>query len=111
MEPGHEVLPAGDEGDGPKGAWFTGRARPAPVGDPLPGRGGRPLPSSSAARGPGGLYVRARPCGTRLTESWEMLPGVERFGQRFGDGAAAQVHDRYLTAQRGIAASGDQAGR
>jgi hypothetical protein len=35
-----------------------------------------------------------------------MLPGgLERFGQRFGDGAAAQVRDRYETARRGIAAT------
>ena len=103
-----------DEGDGPKvGAWFTGRNE-APGRDPWETRCQVVAadPGKEFAFIVGGTWARwgytFAPVagGTEVTESWEMLPGgLERFGQRFGDGAAAQVHDRYQTAQRGIAAT------
>jgi hypothetical protein len=41
--------------------------------------------------------------GTRVTESWELLPdGVTRFHNRFGSDAPAQIADRTLAARNGI---------
>jgi hypothetical protein len=113
-----------DEGDAPTiggpvtgvpmvGAWFTGRNE-APGRDPWETRCQVVAadPGREFAFIVGGTWVRwgytfaEVPGGTEVTESWEMLPGgLERFGQRFGDGAAAQVRDRYETARRGIAAT------
>jgi hypothetical protein len=44
--------------------------------------------------------------GTLVTESWEMLPdGLRRFGERYGDDAAAQLADRFEAARTGIPAT------
>jgi hypothetical protein len=44
--------------------------------------------------------------GTRVTESWEILPaGVASFGERFGAEAPAQIADRTEAARQGIAAT------
>jgi len=41
--------------------------------------------------------------GTRVTESWNALPGIlAMFKERFGDGADAQLQDRYELARTGI---------
>ena len=103
-----------DEGDGPAvGAWFTGRNE-APGRDPWETRCQVVAadPGREFAFAVGGAWARwgyaFAPVsgGTEVTESWEMLPGgLERFRQRFGDEAAAQVEDRYQTARRGIAAT------
>lgn len=103
-----------DEGDGPAvGAWFTGRNE-APGRDPWETRSQVVAadPGKEFAFQVGGSWARwgytFTPVegGTEVTESWEMLPGgLERFGQRYGDGAAEQVHNRYETAVAGIAAT------
>jgi hypothetical protein len=103
-----------DEGDGPApGAWFTGHNEAA-------GRDPWETHCQVVAADPGqefafvvgGTWVRwgysfaPASGGTEVTESWEMLPGgLERFDQRFGADAAAQVADRYQTACQGIAAT------
>jgi len=44
--------------------------------------------------------------GTRLTESWELLPaGIAGFGERFGADADAQIEIRYAAAKSGIPAT------
>ena len=44
--------------------------------------------------------------GTRVTESWEFLPaGIDRFRQRFGDDAEAQIALRTEDAHGGIPAT------
>lgn len=41
--------------------------------------------------------------GTRVTESWNALPGLlAMFQERFGDGADAQLDERYQLARSGI---------
>jgi hypothetical protein len=41
--------------------------------------------------------------GTEVSESWEFLPdGIKRFGERFGDGASAQIAERTEIARQGI---------
>ncbi|MGH9104642.1 MAG: SRPBCC family protein [Acidimicrobiales bacterium] len=41
--------------------------------------------------------------GTKLTESWEVLPaGIASFKERYGEDADAQVAERRETAERGI---------
>lgn len=41
--------------------------------------------------------------GTKLTESWEFLPGgIARFRDRYGDDAPAQIADRTEAAHKGI---------
>jgi hypothetical protein len=103
-----------DEGDGPAvGAWFTGRNE-APGRDPWENR------SQVVAADPGkefafqvggfgtrwGYTFTPVEGGTEVTESWEMTSGaLERFGQRYGDGAAEQVRIRFETAVDGIAAT------
>ena len=99
-----------DEGDGPRpGAWFTGR-------NELPERTWETRSRVVAAdRGREfafvvrGSWVRwgytFTPVegGTQVTESWEFLPaGIERFYNRFGEDAEAQIADRTEGARRGI---------
>ncbi len=102
-----------DEGDGPReGAWFTGR-------NELPERTWETRsqvvaadPGREFAFVVGGSWVRwgytfaAVDGGTRVTESWEFLPGgIAVFEERFGEDAAAQIADRSEAAQRGIPAT------
>ena len=99
-----------DEGAGPEvGAWFTGR-------NELPERTWETHCQVVAAdRGHefafvvGGIWTRwgyrFAPVseGTELTESWEFLPaGMDMFAERFGDGAAEQLANRYELARAGI---------
>lgn len=99
-----------DEGDGPReGAWFTGR-------NETPDRTWETRSRVEVAqRGReftfvvGGTWTRWRysltptPDATLLSESWEFLPGgIERFAERFGDDASAQIADRAQAARRGI---------
>ena len=102
-----------DEGDGPRvGAWFTGR-------NEVPGRVWETRSQVVAAeRGRefafavGGAWVRwgytfrSVEGGTEITESWEFLPaGIERFHERYGDDAEAQIADRVASAHTGIPAT------
>lgn len=99
-----------DEGDGPReGAWFTGR-------NETPERTWETRSQVVVAqRGVefaflvGGLWTRwgftFTPVegGTELTESWDFLEaGHERFVERFGDEAEAQIADRTAAAHNGI---------
>ena len=99
-----------DEGGGPRvGAWFTGR-------NETPDRTWETRSEVAVAdRGRefafvvGGSFVRwgytFNPVegGTEVTESWEMLPGgITAFGERFGDGAEAQIAERAEAARTGI---------
>ena len=99
-----------DEGGGPRvGAWFTGR-------NETPDRTWQTRSEVAVAdRGRefafvvGGSFVRwgytFNPVegGTEVTESWEMLPGgITAFGERFGDGAEAQIAERAEAARSGI---------
>jgi Polyketide cyclase / dehydrase and lipid transport len=103
-----------DDGAGPSvGAWFTGR-------NELPGRDPWETRSQvvAASRGAefafvvGGTWTRwgyafaPAADGTLVTESWEMLPaGLDRFGERYGAEAAAQVANRFEAARTGIPAT------
>ena len=103
-----------DEEAGPAvGAWFTGR-------NELAGRDPWETRSQVVAASPaeefafmvGGAWARwgytVAPTdgGTLVTESWEMTPaGVERFGERYGPDAAAQVANRSEAARTGIPAT------
>jgi hypothetical protein len=99
-----------DEGDGPRvGAWFTGRnEEPNRIWETR---------SQITAADPGrefgwqvgGSWVRwtytfqADGDGTRLTESWQVLPaGIERFRQNYGDQAETQLAQRSAAALDGI---------
>jgi Polyketide cyclase / dehydrase and lipid transport len=99
-----------DDGDGPRvGAWFTGR-------NELPGRTWETRSLVvTADRGReftwivGGAWVRwgytFAPVdgGTKVTESWEFLPGgITRFHDRYGDDAENQIAERTEAARRGI---------
>jgi hypothetical protein len=99
-----------DEGESPRaGAWFTGR-------NELPERVWETRSQvETAERGReftfvvGGAWVRwsytFRPVdeGTQVTESWEFLPaGIDRFHERFGDDAQAQIDSRTEAARAGI---------
>ena len=101
-----------DEGGGPHvGAWFTGR-------NELPGQMWETRCEVVAAE-PGrefAFVVRGTvrwgygfdPIGggTRVTESWEILPeGVTAFTERYGDGAVSQMAARQADAEQNIAAS------
>lgn len=91
------------------GAWFTGR-------NELPTRSWETRSQVVAAeRGRefawvvGGKYVRwgftltPSDAGIVLSESWEFLPeGITMFGEKFGDGADAQIADRTEQALDGI---------
>jgi hypothetical protein len=102
-----------DDGDGPRvGAWFTGR-------NELPGRTWETRSEVVAAdRGHefafvvGGAYVRwgysfeAVDGGTRITESWLVLPAcVAVFEERYGDDVEAQIAWRADLARSGIPAT------
>ncbi len=102
-----------DDGAGPEvGAWFTGR-------NETPERTWETRSQVVAAhRGRefaflvGGAWVRwgfvfsPTGDGTDLTETWEFLPaGIERFHERFGDDALAQIEDRTQAAHQGIPAT------
>jgi len=99
-----------DDGDGPRvGAHFTGR-------NVLPERTWETrseVVAADAGRefawvvGPRiarwGYSFRGVDDGTEVVESWEFLPeGEDVFVERFGDGAAAQIADRYEKAVAGI---------
>ena len=100
-----------DDGSGPAvGAWFTGR-------NELAGRDPWETRSRVVAASPGeefafmvggtlarwGYTFTQVEGGTRVTESWEMRPaGIERFEERYGPDAAAQVHNRFEAARTGI---------
>jgi len=102
-----------DEGAGPTvGAWFTGR-------NVLPDRTWETKSEVVAAdRGNefafvvGGTLTRwgytFEPVdgGTRVTESWNALPGiVAMLEERFGDNADAALEERYQLARTGIPAT------
>jgi len=102
-----------DEGTGPRvGGWFTGR-------NEVTGRSWETRSQVVAAdRGRefafvvGGAYVRwgftmePVPEGTRLTESWRLLPdGVAMFHERWGDDADARIVERTRQAHEGIPAT------
>ncbi|HEY5359706.1 MAG TPA: SRPBCC family protein [Streptosporangiaceae bacterium] len=94
------------------GAWFTGR-------NEVPGRTWETRSQVVAAdRGRefafavGGAWVRwgytFTPVdgGTKVTESWEFLPaGIDRFHDRYGADAPAQIADRIENARTGIPAT------
>ncbi|KNC13469.1 polyketide cyclase [Arthrobacter sp. RIT-PI-e] len=96
------------------GAWFTGR-------NEVPGRTWETRSQVVAAeRGRefawvvGGRYVRwgfsLAPADARtdtvLTESWDFLPaGIAMFGEKYGDGAPAQIAERTRQALDGIPAT------
>jgi Polyketide cyclase / dehydrase and lipid transport len=100
-----------DDGSGPAvGAWFTGR-------NELVGRDPWETRSQVVAASPGeefafmvggtlarwGYTFTQVDGGTRVTESWEMRPaGIERFKERYGPDAAAQVRNRFEAARTGI---------
>lgn len=99
-----------DEGAGPSvGSWFTGR-------NETPSRTWETRSQVVVADRPrefgwvvGEGLVEWRYTfapvdgGTRVTESWEFLPaGIERFHQRYGDDAEAQIADRAQQAHAGI---------
>lgn len=99
-----------DEGGGPRvGAWFTGR-------NETPERTWETR-SQVVAADPGREFAwevndgwvywgyRLEPVdgGTRLTESWELLPkGVNGFRERFGATADAEIDKRREAARTGI---------
>ena len=99
-----------DAGGGPRvGAWFTGRNETSERTwetrcEVVVAERGREF-----AFVVGGSWVRwgytFTPVGerTEVTESWEFLPdGIKRFGERFGDGASAQIAERTEAAHQGI---------
>ena len=99
-----------DEGTGPAvGAWFTGRNElpertwetrsEVVVADR--GREFAFIVNGSSTRW--GYLFSAVDGGTRVTESWEFLPGgVAMFEERFGADAEAQIANRLELAQKGI---------
>jgi len=103
-----------DDDDGPRvGAWFTGHNE-SPERDPWETRSQvvAASPGSEFAFAVGGTWARwgytfVRVAdGTRVTESWEVLPdGVARFTDRFGEQAQAQLANRYEAARTGIPAT------
>ncbi|UXA20923.1 SRPBCC family protein [Mycobacterium sp. SMC-4] len=102
-----------DEGAGPQvGAWFTGR-------NETPERIWETRCQVVAAE-PGrvfawevndgwvywGYHLEPDGAGTRLTESWALLPkGVDGFGERFGESADAEIAKRVDAARIGIPAT------
>jgi len=101
-----------DDGHGPSiGGWFTGR-------NELPDETWETRCQVVAAE-PGrefafvvrgtvrwGYSFAAADGGTKVTESWEILPdGVAAFGERYGADAAAQMAARQADASENIAAS------
>ncbi|VEG39174.1 Polyketide cyclase / dehydrase and lipid transport [Mycolicibacterium flavescens] len=102
-----------DDGDGPRvGAWFTGR-------NETPERTWETRSQVVAAE-PGrefawevndgwvywGYSFEPADGGTRLTESWELLPkGVAGFRERFGETADAEIDKRREAARTGIPAT------
>jgi hypothetical protein len=102
-----------DEGSGPEvGAWFTGRNElpertwetrsEVVVADR--GREFAFIVNGSWTRW--GYVFTPVDGGTQLTESWEFLPGgIAMFDERFGDGAEAQITDRFELARKGIPAT------
>lgn len=99
-----------DEGDGPwVGGRFTGRNQTpdrtwetrSEVVVAEPGREFAFVVGESAVRW---TYIcTTAEGGTQLTESWEFLPaGIDRFHERFGADAEAQIADRAEAARTGI---------
>ncbi|MCV7368509.1 SRPBCC family protein [Mycolicibacterium duvalii] len=102
-----------DDGDGPRvGAWFTGL-------NETPERTWETRSQVVAAE-PGrafawevnhgwvywGYRLEADGAGTRLTESWALLPkGVDGFRERFGASADAEIAKRVEAARTGIPAT------
>jgi len=103
-----------DDGDGPRaGGWFTGR-NVTPGRDPWETRSQvvAAAPGKEFAFAVGGVWARwgytFAPVaeGTRVTESWEVLPaGVTRFEERFGADAGRQLANRFEAARTGIPAT------
>ena len=103
-----------DDGAGPRaGAWFTGRNE-TPGRDPWETRSRvvAAAPGKEFAFAVGGVWARwgytFAPVaeGTRVTESWEVLPaGVTRFEERFGADAGRQLANRFEAARTGIPAT------
>ncbi|MEX2289247.1 MAG: SRPBCC family protein [Mycobacteriales bacterium] len=99
-----------DEGDGPwVGGRFTGRNSTPDRTWETRSEVVTAEPGREFAFVVGESYVRwAYTCvpaegGTRLTESWEFLPaGIDRFHERFGADAEAQIADRTEAARTGI---------
>ena len=102
-----------DDGEGPHvGAWFTGRNQNAErtwetrsqVVAADPGREFAWEVNDGWVRW--GYTFEPEHGGTRLTESWELLPaGIAGFGERFGADADAQIEIRYAAAKSGIPAT------
>lgn len=102
-----------DDGDGPRvGAWFTGR-------NETPERTWETR-SQVVAADPGRMFAwevndgwvywgytfEPAGSGTRLTESWELLPnGIAGFHERFGETAEAEIQKRREAARTGIPAT------
>lgn len=99
-----------DEGDGPwVGGRFTGRNQTPDRTWETRSEVVVAEPGREFAFVVGESYVRwtytCTPAegGTRLTESWEFLPaGIDRFHERFGADAEAQIADRTEAARTGI---------
>jgi len=102
-----------DEGDGPReGSWFTGRNETAErtwetrslVN--VARRGEEFTFVVGGARTKWSYTLESIDGGSRLTESWEFLPGgAENFRERFGDDAEAQLELRREAARTGIPAT------
>jgi hypothetical protein len=99
-----------DDGDSAKvGAWFTGRNETpertwetrSQVVAAEPGREFAFAVFGNRARW--GYTFTEADGGTRVTESWEFLPGgAVAFRERYGDDAPAQIADREQAARNGI---------
>ncbi len=99
-----------DEGAGPEpGSWFTGRnVTPQRTWDTRsqvvvarPGEEFTWVVGDGVVR----WSYQLEPCdeGTRLTETWELLPdGLAFFARKYGEDADAQVEDRRRSAYEGI---------
>jgi hypothetical protein len=103
-----------EEGDGARvGAWFTGRNETpertwetrSQVVAAEPAREFAFAVFGDRARW-GYTFAPADDWGTRVTESWEFLPGgVAAFQERYGTDAQAQIEDREQAARAGIPAT------
>ncbi len=99
-----------DEGEGPReGAWFTGRNETPERTWETRSQVVAAQPGVEFAFLVGGLWTRwgftFNPVegGTEVTESWDFLEaGYERFVERYGDEAPAQIAERTAAAHHGI---------
>ncbi len=102
-----------DEGETPRaGAWFTGRNElpdrtwetRSEVAVAEPGREFTFVVGGTFARW--GYTFEPVDGGTKVTESWEFLPGgIAMFEERFGADAPAQIQQRIDAAHNGIPAT------